>query len=151
MSDTMSASGVQAHEPRPGMSSQASAAGSPSGTYNKVQNQCADWDYVTIAPDTDRTDVWKMISSTDQAFSSSAGSAPGPFLHVEFGSDTNPGKEFVYASLIDTVDNVGNIITLLTLTYIQYLEGMREPATPQTGVWLGTSSGGQWVYARAKA
>jgi len=48
---------------------------------------------------------------------------------------------------------VFNPIQLLTLTYVQYdvqHSYAQEPVT-QTGVWLGTSSGGQMAYPKVKA
>lgn len=146
MSDTMNASGVQVLEPKSGMSGRASAAGSPEGTYEVQNHSGVEWYQVTIAQQ--EPSLWTLRAEGYIPFVGTATLDPAPFLHVKFASDANP-EEVVYASLID--NELGN---MLTLTYVHTpaatLSKKEEPGT-QTGVWLGTSSGGQVIYPKVKA
>jgi hypothetical protein len=94
------------------------------------------WDSVTIEQNAN-ADGWTLSATLPEEggtpFSGSAGLVLAPFQHVQFTSDTNPETEFVYISLIDN---------MITLTYIKYPEDHTIEPTA-TGVWLGTSSGGQ--------
>jgi len=142
MSKTMSASGAQASEPRPGLSNQAAATSPLVGMFAKQPHGGLAWAAVRIW--TDIEGELRLEASDLNGFPTFLGSSVmmniDP-LHppAKFASNNNPESEFVYASLCDDV---------LTLTYIQYpANGSSDPVA--TGVWLGTSSGGQ-VYPPVK-
>ncbi len=131
MSDTMSASGTQTLEPRPGLSDRAPATESPSGTYSMQNQDGVSWASVTIAQDT-TSNVWTLSTESETPFSGTTTLANVSFLHVQFTSDADL-DESVYATLIDD---------MITLTYVKNPPDRTiEPVA--TGVWLGTSTGGQ--------
>jgi hypothetical protein len=139
MSDTMSASGAQALEPRPGMSGLVSDKSGLAGTYTERPPCCLAWATVTIQSGTKIEDELRLEASDADGQSSFSGFSILNIdpLHppVKFASRDNLKNEFVYASLCDGI---------LTLTYIYHQEEGSQDS-PITGVWLGTSSGGQ-VY-----
>lgn len=148
MSDTMSKSGLQVLEPRPRMSGQASATGSPNGIYEVNRSHGdAEWEIVTIeslGEGTGRLRLSTYVPADGTERFSGIGSDLNPFFHVQFISTKNQ-NEFVYASLIGEK----LIVTYIYINHLDTLGKKMGDPTPQTGVWLGTSSGGQKPRVKA--